>query len=422
MKKNELLLDVIGEAREEYLAELDRRTDRVRSRRRWLRGSLIAASVILVVSIVMQFAVVFFQEGGARGAYFPRGIAAGGYFYYEAPGEGFFRSEPEKETVQLVKGNLFDRWFNRWYSFTANDYGFYYTKGNWVYRIKHGETQSEKLYRYDGKTTLPYMYPAGANDIAIEANYEGAGDVGLRNELFILDGVTGEVKTMIVSDNTITQPQTDEIRRILRTKEPGDPEYDEAFDRLTQRQIDFAQSVTYTVGDRTLELVLEEGNDWFDYAYRLTENGKWLGEYYVEPYDVRTAGDSLIFGIGRDGLGVSDEYRRLLVVRSDGSLYELHASTQGNRDYCFSYEQWYGGEDSYYEKDVHIIRAVRITDDGKIELSWDAPDEWIGDLDSDGKYIWLNYFERIACYRIEYRDGEPAALTLIDENIMLNDR
>ena len=103
------------------------------------------------------------------------------------------------------------------------------------------------------------MYPAGANDIAIEANYEGAGDVGFRNELFILDGVTGEVKTMIISDNTITQPQIDEIRRILRTKEPGDPEYDEAFDRLNQRQIDFAQSVTYTVGDRTLELVLEEG-------------------------------------------------------------------------------------------------------------------------------------------------------------------
>ena len=125
MKKNELLLEVIGEAQDEYLAEIDRCTERVKSRRRWLRGSLIAASVILVVSIVMQFAVVFFQEGGARGAYFPSGIAAGGYFYYEAPGEGFFRSEPEKETVQLVKGNLFDRWFNRWYSFTANDYGFY---------------------------------------------------------------------------------------------------------------------------------------------------------------------------------------------------------------------------------------------------------------------------------------------------------
>lgn len=412
--KAQLLLDVIGEARDAYLQEIDRRVARVRHRRRWRRGGLIAASVILIIGMVLQLGLVFNNGIGARcGGSAVGGIAAGGYCYYEIPGDGFFRYSPQEGSLRLTKGSLIDRWFDKRYSFTANDYGFYYTKGDDIYRIRHGETASEKLYHYDEKVTTPYMYPAGATDIAVDVHYEGR-NVGLHNELFIIDGITGERKTTIMNDNSIGQEEIDALRKVLRKEDPGSPAYDEASDRLNTRPIDFAKSVTYTVGGRTLELVLEEGNDWFDYAYRLTEDGEPLTDGYVEPYNVRTAGDSLVFIIGRDGDIYGED---MLIVHPDGTQQIVRVGTvgdgtTGDESYCFTYD--YAFED---DEDFWVISAVRISDGEQFELGRFARGEWFSSVDSDGKYLWLIFRTHISCYAVVYENGVPTDLTLIDSDI-----
>ena len=96
MKKTELLLDVIGEAKDEYLQEIDSRMERVRHRRMWKRG-ILAACLILIVGVAVQFGVVFGGGFGANCSYGPQGISAGGYFYYELPGDGFFRYSIEDD-------------------------------------------------------------------------------------------------------------------------------------------------------------------------------------------------------------------------------------------------------------------------------------------------------------------------------------
>lgn len=427
MKKTELLLDVIGEAKDEYLQEIDSRMERVRHRRMWKRG-ILAACLILIFGVAVQFGVVFGGGFGANCSYGPQGISAGGYFYYELPGDGFFRYSIEdddevsaddlnspsikEESTRLTGGCIIDRMKNTWYSFTANDYGFYYTKGNWIYRIRHGETKSEKLYRYEGRVSVPYMFPAGANDIAVEVGYEGE-NVGLHNELFIIDGITGDRKTTII-DEYINEEEIDAIRGVLTSQEPGTDDYNKASDQLNSHTPAFAQKVTYTVGDRTLELILKEGTNLFDYAYRLTENGKELTEFDVEPYDVRTVGDSLSFAIGRDGNGVRDYDRDSLIVRPDGTQYRVFASAQCGRDYCLNYTQGYvvtegGGEQT--------ISATRLSDGKRFYLKWDTPTQWFYGICSDGKYLWATFGDRIACYRIEYQNDIPSSLTLLNDDI-----
>lgn len=411
MTTTELLLNVIGEAQDDYLEEVDQRVGKVRRRKRWTRTSLIAACVIVIVGILLQFGPVLYEGIGAHGScnYASDGIAAGGYFYYEEPGDGFFRYTPYEGSVRLTRGSLKDRMRNTWYTFTANDYGFYYTKGDWIYRIRHGETESEKLYRYEEKVSMPFMYPAGANDIAVDVYYEVSGD-GYHSEIIIIDGITGERKATVIEEN-ITQEEFNALPR----DEMGLYE-DEALDALYSRTPVFAPRLTYTVGDRTLELVLAEGSDWFDCAYYLTENGKRLTEDYVVPYDVGTLGDSLVFAIGRDRI-VSQNASRFLIVRPDGTQQTVSTGIMGGgihggEDFYFTYEQWYGDE-----RDVQIIKAVRINDGEEFELKWNAPEEPFDFLYADGRYIWLTFYDRIACYRVVYEDGVPTALRLIDADI-----
>lgn len=408
MTKPELLLDAIGEVQDKYLEELDTHIAN-KSRKKRRNGLMIAACLCLVVGTVI-FGWYRLAFGGGSCNYTTDGIAAGGYFYYEVPGNGFFRYTPEEGSVRLTHAGLADHMSGAWYSFTANDYGFYYTKDNWIYRIRHGETASEKIYHYEGKVSCPYMYPAGATDIAVYAAYEG-GNTGFHNELFIIDGVTGERKTTIIDDN-IRQEELDALPDVMSS------EYDEAADALFSRPPIFADKVTYTVGNRTLELILEEGNSVFDYAYRLTENGKQLTEQYVEPYDVRTVGDGLAFVIGSDGSDIGYGAADYLIVYPDGTQQKLHPdpmgdSTLGDKNFCFTCVQWYGDG----VKDMHTISAKRIRNVDIFELKWDSPDEWVNTLYSDDEYLWLTYFDRIACYKIEYSGEVPTELTLIDSDI-----
>ena len=78
MKRNELLLDVIGEVKDEYLQEIDSRIKRVRRGRRWKRA-LLAACLILIAGIVVQFAVMLGGGLGSRsGGFSAEGSVAGG--------------------------------------------------------------------------------------------------------------------------------------------------------------------------------------------------------------------------------------------------------------------------------------------------------------------------------------------------------
>lgn len=417
MTRPELLLDVIGEAQDAYLEELDNRIAEVKKKRKRLRAPLIAACLCLVLFTGL-FGTWSYLTGGTGGRcnYAPDGIAAGGYFYYEVPGNGIYRYTPGEGSVRLTRSSMKDRLLGEWYVYTANDYGFYYAKGNWIYRIKHGETASEKLWHFEEKASNLYLYPAGANDIAAQVFYEGV-EVGFFNELFIIDGITGERKTTIIDDR-MSKEEIEPLRAVLKKEEPGSSAYEKAFDALLDRPIHFAPRVTYTVGDRTLELVLEEGKDWYDYAYRLTENGERLTEEYIEPYDVRAIGDSLAFVIGRDGSGIGYDVSNILIVHPDGRQQKVRFdpmgdSTLGGREYCFTCLQWYGDG----EKDAHTVSAIRINNVETFELKWDAPDDWIDGLYSDDEYLWLTTYDRIACYRIVYENGVPTELVLYDDNI-----
>ena len=200
----------------------------------------------------------------------------------------------------------------------------------------------------------------------------------------------------------------------MTSQEPGTDDYNKASDQLNSHTPAFAQKVTYTVGDRTLELILKEGTNLFDYAYRLTENGKELTEFDVEPYDVRTVGDSLSFAIGRDGNGVRDYDRDSLIVRPDGTQYRVFASAQCGRDYCLNYTQGYVVTEGGGEK---TISATRLSDGERFYLKWDTPTQWFNDIYSDGKYLWATFHDRIACYRIEYQNDIPSSLTLLNDDI-----
>ena len=201
MKRNELLLDVIGEVKDEYLQEIDSRIKRVRRRRMWKRG-LLAACVILIAGIVIQFSVLFIGGLGGRSGYnSPEGIAAGGYYYHKTSEGDVFRYTPEEGSVRLIKSCILDRWKNTSYPTTANDYGFYYSKGDWIYRIKNGETKSEKLYHYESKPQYPSLYPAGANDIAVVFDDYNRADVMTHDEVLIIDGITGECKTVVMEQD-----------------------------------------------------------------------------------------------------------------------------------------------------------------------------------------------------------------------------
>lgn len=419
MKRNELLLDVIGEVKDEYLQEIDSRMKRVRRRRMWKRG-LLAACVLLIVGVVVQFAVLFIGIPGARGGNpSPEGIAAGGYYYHKTSEGDVFRYSPEEGSVRLIKGCILDRWKNTGYPTTANDYGFYYSKGDWIYRIKHGETKSEKLYRYEVKVGNIYLYPAGASDIAVEVHYDDK-NVGLHNELFIIDGITGDRKVTII-DEYVNQEEIGAIRNVLRKEEPGSDAYNQSFDQLNKHTPAFATEITYTVGNRTLKLALEEGKDWFDYTYRLTENGKSLYNGYVEPYDVRTVGDSLVFTVGRGGNNLGKDLNGYVIVSPDGTNRVVNVpSVPGNEKFFFTVKDMDDGQ---------TILAVRVSDNEKFTLNWDRPEEnnvWY--IYSDGTYLWTMGYNGEkgdylpSCYRIEYENGIPTALTLIDDDITDNNK
>lgn len=411
MKRNELLLDVIGEVKDEYLQEIHNRIKRVRRGRRWKRG-LVAACMLLLVGVVVQFAVLFIGVPGARGGNpSPEGIAAGGYYYYKT-GEGdVFRYSPEEGSVRLIKGCILDRWKNTGVPTTANDYGFYYSKDDWIYRIKHGETKSEKIYHCESDPKYPSLYPSGANDIALRMSYNRA-DMISHEEVLIIDGITGECKTIVMEQN--------------------DPYYEPKYslddsrfidEREEQRSIStvYADTVTYTVGDRTLELVYQEGKEWFDYTYRLTESGKALFNGYVEPYDVRTVGDSLVFTVGRGGNNLGKDLNGYVIVSPDGTDRVVNVpSVPGNEKFFFTLKDTEDGEN---------IFAVRVSDNEKFKLNWDRPEEnnvWY--IHSDGAYLWTMGYNGekgdylISCYRIEYENGIPTALTLIDDDITDNNK
>ena len=419
MKRNELLLDVIGEVKDEYLQEIDSRIKRVRRGRRWKRA-LLAACVILIAGIVVQFAVMLGGGLGSRsGGFSAEGLVAGGYYFHQTRDGDVFRYTPEEGAVRLLKGGVFDRWKSTRYSITANDFGFYYSKGDWIYRIKHGETKSEKLYRYEVKVGNIYLYPAGASDIAVEVHYDDK-NVGLHNELFIIDGITGDRKVTII-DEYVNQEEIGAIRNVLRNEEPGSDAYNQSLDQLNKHTPAFAKKITYTVGKRTLELALEEGKDWFDYTYRLTENGKALFNGYVEPYDVRTVGDSLVFTVGRGGNNLGNDLNGYVIVSPDGTNRVVRVpSVPGNEKFFFTIKEMEDGQS---------IFAVRTSDNEKFKLKWDRSEErHVWDIYSNGSYIWTMGFDGkkgdglASCYRIEYENGIPTALTLIDDDITDNNK
>lgn len=412
MKRNELLLDVIGEVKDEYLQEIDTRIKRVRHRRRWKRG-LLAACVILIAGIVIQFAVLFSGGLGSRGGGFsPEGFVAGGYYFHKTSDGDVFRYTPEEGAVRLMNSSILDRWKDTWYPTTANDYGFYYSKGDWIYRIKCGETKAEKFYHYESKPNALSLYPAGANDIAVRVSYNRA-DVITHEELLIIDGITGESKTVIMEQMIPAQAYEslplDESRLYAEQ------------DAMIRRHTVYADTVTYTVGDRTLKLVYKEGKEWYDYSYSLTENGKTLYNGYVEPYDVRTVGDSLVFTVGRGGNNIDKDLNGYVIVSPDGTDHVVNVpSVPGNEKFFFTIKDMDAGQN---------IFAVRVSDNEKFKLKWDRPEQNnVLNIHSDGSYIWAMGFDgmkgdyRTSCYRIEYGNGIPTSLTLIDDDITTNNK
>lgn len=412
MKRNELLLDVIGEVKDEYLQEIDSRIKRVRRGRRWKRA-LLAACVILIAGIVVQFAVILGGGLGSRsGGFSAEGLVAGGYYFHQTRDGDVFRYTPEEGSVRLIKGCILDRWKNTRCSTTANGYGFYYSKGDWIYRIKHGETKSEKLYHYESKAKYPDLYPAGANDIAVFVDYNRA-DVLTHHEVLIIDGITGECKTVVMERNIpYYEPETMPF---------DDPRFADKSDKTDENFTVYADTVTYTVGGRTLELVYQGSEDELDYTYCLTENGKPLYNGYVEPYDVRTVGDSLVFTVGRGGNNLGKDLNGYVIVSPDGTNRVVNVpSVPGNEKFFFTVKD---------VEDGQSIFAVRTSDNEKFKLKWDRSEErHVWDIYSDGSYIWTMGFDGkkgdglASCYRIEYENGIPTALTLIDDDITDNNK
>ena len=143
-----------------------------------------------------------------------------------------------------------------------------------------------------------------------------------------------------------------------------DPVCRQAVTSSTRTYTVYADTVTYTVGDRTLELVYQAGKEWYDYAYRLTENGKPLYNGYVEPYDVRTVGVSLVFTVGRGGNNFGKDLNGYVIVSPDGTNRVVNVpSVPGNEKFFFTLKDTEDGQN---------ILAVRVSDNEKFKLKWDS--------------------------------------------------
>lgn len=389
MTKAELLLDVIGEAQDYYVEELDEWLTSPKKRRRWIKP-LVAAACVVLVSVTAVFGVRFFLSFGSNcGGFATEGICAGGYFYYEVQDDGIYRYTPEKGAKRIVGNRSFwNIWNNSWYQFTANDDALYYAKGDTIYRIAHDSTKSEILYRAEGTAEIGELYPAGAHDITA---YIYDNNARVFEKKIIIDGATGEIKSA-------------------------------------------ADKISYTVGDYTYDIIRE--NDGLEgYSYGLYRNGIRLLDQndHVEPLNVQPSGDCLILTLGRNGQGFITSPSRFLIIRPDGTMRKVFSGyrfdPQGNGSYFYYLANTGDDEGSIIAIDADDdAQTVLITPEELRQydiLTSDVLNDddyedmlWVYELYSDGEYLYLsNGYDKIMCFSIVYDNGVPKRIELVDDNI-----
>lgn len=420
MTKAELLLDVIGEAQDEYIEELDKSLEAGRSKKRFIMP-LAAAACIILVSAAVLFSVHFFPlgSGGGRCNYGTECITAGGYLYYETQ-DGIYRYSPESGRTLILGGFFRDDW----YPFTANDYAFYYSKGDTIYKVTHGSAESVVLYKADGRVNDILLYPAGDKDIAAQINYN-TGGYDLIESCVIIDGETGEAKTTAESFE-ITEEQFDSL-------DPDSSDFYKRQNELFDNASAYAGKISYTVGEYRYDIVKED-NGLSGYSYGLYRDGvRLLDEYdFVEPLPAYPVRDSLVLVPGRNGASTYQMPSRFVLIKPDGTVRKVYSG--------YSMPPQGSGEYLYYINDDGSICAIDADDDSQTVLI--TADEMCGaicteeqksiiaetgeryfiyDLYSDGEYIYLceSFDSIIACMRIEYDEsGKPDRLITADNNIL----
>ncbi len=364
MNKAELLIDVIGEARDEYVYDVYKRASFLRTMRVVLRSSVAAALVFVMIGLFNIFGRLDYLSFGNCGNPTVTGTAVDGVLYYEVPHQGIYKYTPEKGSEQI----LWKYWYEE---YTVNSYAVYYTRDDTVYSIPHRTGESKELFTAKGADEIS-VYPCGQDIIIsfyIKDNY--------RN--LLIDGKTGE--------NLGTIRGFDMDPDTLKTK-------------------DIPQDAVYSVGKRKITVEKERED-----SYSIIENGKKvLGTFEsVHPLSDFSLGDCLLFGINNN--------YEVLILRPDGRDSTLifypeegEGISGGDENYIF---------DSRFDDNIVCVNAYT----GE---TWDIAKgkdfAYKSVLAADSDYLYItdnNTHESVSCWKISYDSkNRPESLKLVEGNIL----
>ena len=384
----ELLLDLIGEVKDEFIQAVDKRIATVKSRKRVAISSLAAVFVIAVTAIVLLIAKgPATLDMGANANYGITGVAIEDNFYIQTA-DGIYRYTPQGKTKKLVNINIFDNY----HKYAVNGSGLYYTQDNkTVKRIDHDSNNAVEVYSCDD-ASITGLSVFSSTDISVvlqNLNKNSSGEV-----------VSSSYETVVINGKTgLEKSRTQHIT------------YDESNNAI----LSFENRTDYTIGDRTIR-VLKNG----DGTYHLSEDKKASND---ESFNIDTriksigpvyaADDYLIFAINNH---FNTRCVRFYIARADGNDTEVVCESpcppQGNDEYFFNID------------DDGNLECIS-TQTGKTSIL--ANDEQLSycDFVSNGEYICIWHRQentpeaKIKCYKILYNtDGVPYDIELVEDDVI----
>lgn len=366
--RSEDILDAIGEVSPADVADAAQPV----KKRFPVWAKALSAAACLCLVLTGTFALLFGGMGAGAG-----GISGGfadGYYYFSVRNDGIYRHSLAEGSEKVLGSWRYRQW-------EVNDYGLYYSNRRALYVVEHETGHKRLLYRsglFDSSHVGFTLRSDGSIIVTVynkwdEYSYE-----------LLLDGVTGEVLDTVME------------------KTP--------YGNYGQRYSD----THFLVGER--EIVLEPAAD-RDYGFTVTEKGEnLLPEEYVSNYPDYRDGELWI------SVSTSHGDESYFIVRPDGG--DLLITLPDLVTYVNTYDNgivYHTDTEPSLDGDLWQLWCY----DTSTEESWEMPvnDPLVSlyEMSTDGELLyssapWLR--DEVALWRIVYADGRPAALELLDENIL----
>ena len=352
---------------EDLIEEADRIRRKQRRAAGWWKRRLIAACICITTAAVTcdtlaRFDYSFGHEGGCGGGH---GVLVDGTNYYAVPHSGVWSYVPGGEP----KKELSTYWMEDW---TVNEYGIYYRQGRSLYVKPHENGKREKLYTASWPDYTDITFSLCEDGSVAVTSYHRRTRI---NSEVRLDGKSGEVLEVLL--------------------EPTHAGYYTIHPSVANK----------TLGERSFELVVVDDRD----VFMLTENGKIMlpEEWRVYRYSAKYRGDTLWYHVWRPD-------------QVDGEWTWVVLWPDGRNEIVTTPDYYVDGSNDYlfYQKNLDAIWCFEI-ETGEIWQLNCSEELEVHDLVSDGAYLYTStpWGDGHDCWKVEYAEGKPAALTLIRDDI-----